>query len=363
MRPLFVAMLFSALPLVAVSAEDKVVHVYNWSDYVAENTLADFTKATGIKVVYDVYDANEVLETKLLAGGSGYDVVFPSARPNGERLVKGKLLKALDKTKLPNFANLDPAILAALIDVDAGNAHLVPYMWGTTGIGYNVDKVKAALGPNAVVDSWRILFDPATSGKLKGCGISVLDDEIEAFAAALMFQGKDLNSAKPADIDGVAKLYAGIRPNIKYFNSSQYINDLANGDLCIAMGYNGDVLQARDRAAEVKRGVKIQYAIPREGAVRWIDTAAIPNDAPHPNNAHTFINYLLDPKVIAAVSNYVSYANANLKSKPLLDPSVRNDPGIYPPPAVEAKLKTTRVHSPAEKRLRVRAWTRIKTGR
>lgn len=344
-------------------AKDAQVNVYNWSDYVAETTLKDFTKATGIKVVYDVYDANEVLETKLLAGGSGYDVVFPSARPNGERLLKANLLLALDKKRLPNYANLDPAILSALADADPANKHLVPYMWGTTGIGYNVDKVKKALGPNAVIDSWSVLFDPVATAKLKSCGISFLDDEIEAFAAALILKGRDINSAAPADVATVAQMYAGVRPNIKYFQSSQYINDLANGDLCIAMGYNGDVLQARDRAREVKRGVNIRYVIPREGAVRWIDTAAIPIDAPHPNNAHRFINYLLDPKVIAAISNHVSYANANSASKSLLDPAVRNDPGIYPPPAVEAKLKTTRVHSAADKRLRVRAWTKIKTGR
>ncbi len=344
-------------------AEEAFVNVYNWSDYVAESTLADFTKQSGIKVVYDVYDSNEVLETKLLAGGSGYDVVFPSARPNGERLVKGGMLKALDFKQLPNYKHLDRAILAALTDADPGNAHLVPYMWGTTGIGYNVEKVRAALGENASVDSWAVLFDPASAAKLKGCGISFLDDEIEAFAAALIYQGRDLNSAKPADIQSVSTLYTAIRPSIKYFQSSQYINDLANGDICIAMGYSGDVLQARDRAAEVKRGVTIRYLIPREGAVRWIDTAAIPLDAPHPNNAHRFINFLLDPTVITAISNTVSYANANSTSKPLLDKAVGLDPGIYPPPPVEAKLRTTRVHSSAEKRLRVRAWTRIKTGK
>lgn len=360
LRFLLAIALSLALP---AHAEDPVVNVYNWSDYVAETTLADFSKATGIKVVYDVYDANEVLETKLLAGGSGYDVVFPSARPNGERLVKGGMLRALDLKLLPNHKNLDKAILAALVDADPGNRHLVPYMWGTTGIGYNVDKVKAALGASTAIDSWRVLFDPASAAKLKGCGISFLDDEIEAFAAALLFQGRDINATGAAEIADVAKLYAQIRPNIKYFQSSQYINDLANGDLCIAMGYNGDVLQARDRAAEVKRGVNIRYVIPREGAVRWIDTAAIPADAPHPLNAHKFINYLLDPKVIAAISNHVSYANANAASKPLVDSAVRDDPGIYPPAAVEAKLKTTRVLSSAEKRARVRAWTKIKTGR
>ena len=343
--------------------QDKVVHVYNWSDYVAEDTVAQFEKATGIRVVYDVYDSNEMLEAKLVTGGSGYDVVFPSARPFAQRQIAAGIYAPLDKSKLTHLSDIDPALLKALNDVDPGNAHSVPYMWGTTGLGINVAKVKEALGENAALDSWSLLFDPANAEKLAKCGISVLDDDQETFAAALMWRGVDPNSQDPAQIETVKSAYAPIHSSIRYFNSSKYIDDLANGDLCLAMGYSGDVLQAQDRASEAGNGVEIQYVIPKEGAVRWFDLMAIPKDAPHPDNALAFIDYLMKPEVIAAITGYVGYANPNMAATALLDPEIANDPGIYPPAEVVAKLIDPVSLPETLQRERVRAWTTIKSGR
>jgi putrescine transport system substrate-binding protein len=342
--------------------DEKVVYVYNWSDYVAEDTLANFEKATGIKVVYDVYDANEMLETKLMAGASGYDVVFPSARPFAQRHIVAGVYAPLDKSKLGNLGNLDPGLLAALEDVDPGNAHTVPYMWGTTGLGINVAKVKEALGEDVALDSWNLLFDPANAEKLAACGISVLDDEQEAFAAALIHAGRDPNGTGGDETQVVVDAYARIRPHIRYFNSSRYIDDLANGDVCLAMGYSGDVFMASDRAEEAENGMEIRYVIPKEGAVRWFDLIAIPKDAPHADNAHAFINYLLQPDVAAGITNYVAYANPNTAATPLVDPEISGDPAIYPPAEVMANLVDPATLAPEVTRERVRAWTTIKTG-
>jgi len=347
----------------AATAQERVVNVYNWSDYITDSALKAFTAETGIKLVYDVYDNNEVLTAKLLAGKSGYDVVFPSARPFAARMISSGLFMPLDRSKLPNWKNLDPAILSGLASIDAGNAHVMPYMWGTTGIGYNVEKVQAALGKDFVVDSWNILFDPAVVSKLASCGVAILDDEIEGLGAALILRGKLPKSGKPADLVEVVDIYAKVRPHIRYFSSSRYIDDLANGDVCVAMGYSGDVLQARDRAEEAANGVKIAYVIPKEGAIRWVDVAAIPKDAPHAADAHIFIDYLMRPEVIAEVTNSVTYANANLPSIEKIDAKIRNDKGIYPAPDVAAKLIDDTTPLPNEQRPRVRAWTRIKTGR
>jgi putrescine transport system substrate-binding protein len=345
------------------NAEDKVVYVYNWSDYIAEDTLAKFEAATGIKVVYDVYDANEMLETKLLAGASGYDVVFPSARPFAQRHIQANVYAPLDKAALTRYANLDPALLQGLQDVDPGNAHTVPYMWGTTGLGINVAKVREALGDDVPLDSWNLLFDPANAAKLAACGISVLDDEQEAFAAALIYRGRDPNALTGDETQVVVDTYAPVRQHIRYFNSSKYIDDLANGDLCLVMGYSGDVFLAGDRAEEAENGVEIQYIIPKEGAVRWFDLIAIPADAPHKANAHAFIDYLLDPEVAAGITNYVAYASPNTAAMPLVDPEIAADPGIYPPAEVLAKLVDPVTLPQETTRERVRAWTTIKTGR
>ena len=351
----------SALP--ASAAESPVLHVYNWSDYIADEVLEQFQAETGIRVVYDVYDANEVLEAKLLAGRSGYDLVFPTARPFAQRHIQAGIYRPLDRDSLPNYGNLDPVIMKNLSQVDPGNAYVVPYMWGTTSIGYNVEKVKAALGAEVPVDSWALLFDLDNAKRLADCGISLLDDPTEVLSAALIYLGKDPNSTADDDLAAATRLLQRIRPFVRYFHSSQYINDLANGDLCVAHGYSGDVLQARDRADEAANGVKIALTIPREGAIVAIDVMAVPADAPHPGNAHRFIDFLLRPEVIAQITDYVAFANPNLASLPLLDPAVRNDPGIFPPPEIMERLVSAAELSPTSQRARTRAWTRIKAGR
>jgi putrescine transport system substrate-binding protein len=343
-----------------VAAEEAVLNVYNWSDYMPDEVQKRFEQETGIRLVYDVYDSNEMLEAKLMAGASGYDVVFPSARPFAQRHIQSQLYLPLDKSKLPNWKNLDAAILKSLEDVDPGNAHLMPYMWGTTGIGYNVDAVTKRLGGG--IDSWAAIFDPAQAAKLKDCGISVLDDQQEGFGASLIYLGRDPNGVGGGEVAAVTEVFGKARPFVRYFNSSKYIDDLANGEICVAMGYNGDVLQARDRAAEANNNVQIAYAVPKEGALRWVDSAAIPVDAPHPANAHVFINYLMQPDVIAAISNYVAYANANSAATAQVDAEVRDDPGIYPSAEVVAKLTDPRNLPNDESRARERAWTTIKSG-
>lgn len=341
---------------------EKVVYVYNWSDYIAEDTIANFEAETGIKVVYDVYDNNEMLEAKLMAGASGYDLVFPSARPFAQRHIQAGVYAPLDKSKLSNLGNLDAGLLQGLQDVDPGNAHALPYMWGTTGLGINVAKVKEVLGEDAPLDSWSLLFDPGNAEKLAACGISVLDDEQEAFAAALIWRGMDANALTGAETQAVTDAFAAIRPHVRYFNSSKYIDDLANGDICLAMGYSGDVFLAGDRAEESGNGVEIQYIIPKEGAVRWVDLMAIPKDAPHADNAHALMDYLLKPEVAAGITNYVAYASPNTAATPLVDPEISGDPGVYPPAEVLAKLVDPVTLPPETTRERVRAWTTIKTG-
>lgn len=347
----------------AIAAEEPVLHVYNWSDYIADEVLEQFQTETGIKVVYDVYDSNEVLEAKLLAGHSGYDLVFPTARPFAQRHIKVGIYQKLDKTKLGNYGNLDPVIMRGLTDLDPDNAHAVPYMWGTTSIGINVAKVKERLGDDAPTDTWALIFDPEKSARLADCGISLLDDPTEVFSAALVYLGKDPNSTAKADLDAATALLQKVRPNIRYFHSSQYINDLANGDLCVAHGYSGDILQARDRAAEANNGVEVALKIPHEGAILFVDVMVIPADAKHPDNAHTLIDFLLRPEVVAKITDYVGYANANTASLPLLDPEVRNNPGIFPDQAVLERLVAPAELAPADQRARTRAWTRIKAGR
>jgi len=354
----------TALGLAACSPGDQpVVHVYNWSDYIADSVIERFEEQTGIRVVYDVYDANEILEAKLLAGRSGYDVIFPTAHPFAERHIMAGLYRPLDFALVPNREHLDPILMRRLASADPGNRHTVPYMWGTTGIGYNVEKVTSILGEDAEFDTWSLLFDPEIAEQLAGCGIAVLDDEGEAIAAALLYLGLDPNTTDPADIQAAADAFLQIRPHIRYFHASRYINDLANGDICIAHGYSGDVIQARDRAEEVGRGVEIEYVIPREGAVLWFDLMAIPADAPHPENAHAFIDFLMVPENIAEITNEVAYANANLAATQWVDPEIRDDPGVYPTGELRERLVTLDPLPDDIQRARVRTWTQIKTGR
>lgn len=343
----------------AAGAEEARLHVYNWSDYIAPDTIANFEKETGIAVTYDVYDGNEVLEAKLLAGRSGYDIVVPSASPFMARQIVAGAYLPLDKSKLPNLRNLDPRIVALAASADL---HGVPYLWSVTGIGYNVAMVERALGESAPRDSLALLFDPALAAKLARCGIELLDTPQELVPAALAYLGIEPTSRDPGDLGRAMALIGRVRPYVRRFHSSQYINDLASGDICIALGYSGDVIQARNRASEAESGVEIAFRAPREGAQMSIDMLGIPGDAPHPDNAHRFIDYMLRPEVAAAISNSVSYPTPNLAATGLVKPEIRDDPGIYPPDSVRRLLYIDRPAPRAYERARVRAWNRMKSG-
>ena len=341
-------------------SEEKIVNVYNWSDYVAPTTVADFESRTGIKVNLDTYDSNEVLETKLLTGNTGYDVVFPSAI-YFERQVKAGVFQKLDKSKLPNLPNLDPEIMGRLAIYDPGNEHGIGYMWGTIGIGYNPQMVKKVLGTD-VIDSWGALFNPDQASKLATCGLTLLDSPEDVSAGAKIYLGIDLNSESAEDLARVESLLAAVRPHVRYFDSAQHRNDLASGEICVAFLWNGDLLQARGAAAAAGSPVHLAYALPREGSGIWLDAVAIPADAPHPQNAHAFLNYLMEPEVIAAVSNAIGYANINAASRPLVRAELLEDPAAYPPAETMHALQTPTARSQAYSRELNRAWTRIKTG-
>ncbi|WP_370462620.1 extracellular solute-binding protein [Pseudomaricurvus sp. HS19] len=344
-------------------AADKTLNVYNWSDYIAEDTLPTFEKETGVKVTYDVFDSNDVLEAKLLSGKTGYDVVVPSSTFLA-RQIKAGVFQKLDMSKLPNHKNLDPAMMAKLAELDPGNAYAVPYLWGTTGIGINVAKVKERLGEDFPVDTWDIVFKPELAAKLADCGITVLDAYDEVVPTVLNYIGEDPKSQDQKVLKKkVAPVLDAIRPYVRYFHSSQYINDLANGDVCVSIGWSGDILQAVDRAAEADNGVEVAYIIPKEGAGLWFDMLAIPKDAGSVDEAHKFLNYLMDPKVMAGVSNYVWYPNAVPASKPMIDEEITSDPAIYPTPEVEAKLFTFPVYEPKFDRAGTRMWTALKAGK
>jgi len=352
--------------LMAVStgtmAEQKTLNVYNWSDYISADTVPNFEKQSGIKVVYDVFDSNEVLEGLLMVGSSGYDVVVPSSSFLARQLEAG-VFQPLDKSKLPNYKNLDPELMKKLEQHDPGNKYAIPYLWATTGIGYNVEKVKAALGKDAPVDSWDLVLKPENLEKLKSCGVSFLDAPEEIFATVLNYLGKDPNSSDAKEYSGAATgLLLKLRPNIRYFHSSQYINDLANGNICVAVGWAGDILQAKQRAKEAKNGVDIAYSIPKEGALAFFDMLAIPKDAKNVDEAYQFINYLMEPKVIADISNKMFYASGNKASLPLVEADIRNNPGIYPTEATMAKLFILKVQDQKIDRVRTRAWTKVKSG-
>jgi putrescine transport system substrate-binding protein len=341
--------------------EEKVLNVYNWSDYIAEDTLANFEKETGIKVTYDVFDSNEILETKLVTGNTGYDLVVPSLSFLARQIQAG-VFQPLDRSKLTNYGNLDPKLMATIAELDKDNAHSVPYLWGTTGIGYNVGKVKEVLGENAPVDSWAMVFEPENLKKLSKCGVAFLDTPSEMIPPMLNYLGEQPNSFDEAVIQKAVDRFQQLRPHITYFHSSQYINDIANGDICVAVGWSGDIFQARDRADEAAKGVEIAYSIPKEGAPLWFDMMAIPKDAKHPDNAHKFINYLMRPEVMAGISNYVSYASGVQASLPLVDEEVKSNPGVYPSDEVMAKLFTLAVLPPEVDRNFNRHWTTLKTG-
>jgi putrescine transport system substrate-binding protein len=355
------ALLAAAGLTIAVGAQAAgTVHIYNWSDYIGESTLADFQKETGIKPVYDVFDSNETLEGKLLAGRTGYDVVVPSNHFLGKQIKAGAFQK-LDRAQLSNYSNLDPALLKRLEQNDPGNLYAVPYLWGTNGIGYNVDKVKAVLGVDKI-DSWGVLFEPENIKKLQSCGVAFLDSADEMMPTVLNYMGLDANSTNPKDYKKATDKLLAVRPYVTYFHSSKYIGDLANGDICVAIGFSGDIFQAKNRAAEAKKGVNIAYTVPKEGGALWFDMLAIPKDSSNVKQAHAFINYLLKPEVIAQVSDSVGYANPNPGSDKLMDQSIRTDESVYPPQAVIDKAYVSTELPPNIQRLMTRSWTKVKSG-
>lgn len=359
-RLISVAVMLAASTVLA-TAQDRVVNVYNWSDYIDEDILAEFTAETGIKVVYDVFDSNEVLETKLLAGSTGYDIVVPTGTFLANQ-IKAGVFQKLDKSKLPNLENMDPAISERLEKYDPGNEYAINYMWGTTGLGINMDMVKERLGADAELNTWDLLFDEATVSKLADCGIFVLDAPTELVPAALNFMGMDPDLKDQESIDKAKELLLKVRPHVRKYHSSEYINALANGDICLAVGWSGDILQARDRAAEADAGVNVEYTIPKEGALMWFDNMAIPTDAANVEEAHEFLNYIMKPEVMAKASNYVYYANGNAASKEFLEEGVIGDPAIYPSEETVARLYTVSPDSAREKRILNRAWTAVKSG-
>jgi len=344
----------------SAAGEEKVLHVYNWTDYIGPSTIADFEARTGIKVVYDTYDASEVVETKLLTGNSGYDVVVVSSGPT-LRLVGAGTLQKLDRSKLQNLANLDPRIMQLVTAHDPGNAHVIPYLLGTTGIGYNPDKVEQVLGTRTI-DSLAAVFDPAIASRLAKCGVTWLDAPADMFQLAFIYLGLDANSHRPEDRVAAEALLLRARPYVRYFHSSQYLNDLASGEVCVSVGWSGALQQARVRGAEAAEPVDVVYVIPKEGAPVWSDMVAIPIDAPHPEHAYAFLDYLMEPEVIAGVTNLVGQANANAASLPYVAEAIREDPSIYPTDEVFKRLTIDRSWSQKQMREIGRAWNRNKAG-
>jgi putrescine transport system substrate-binding protein len=337
-----------------------VLNLYIWSDYLAPDTIASFEKQTGVKVHVSYFDTNETMEARVLTGSSGFDVVVPTA-PYLQRQIRSGAYLSLDKSKLPNLANLDPAIMSRVALNDPGNAHAVVYAWGTYGIGYNVKMVAEAL-PDAPLNSWRLIFDPAYAARLAKCGINLLDAPAGVVRLVLKYLGKDPNAPTAADLADVDSVLSKIRPYIRTIDSVRGIEAMANGDICVGLGYNGDFVQARNRANEAKNGIKIGYAIPEEGSLLWFDMLAIPRDAPNVANAHLFINYLMTPRVIANISNFIGFANANSAATPLLDAAIAADPIIYPPRDQQQRLFVQSQDSPEQSRAITRIWQKFKTG-
>jgi putrescine transport system substrate-binding protein len=367
MRRAFV-LAFGALALSGAFTEradaqvGSVVNVYNWSDYIDPTVLEEFSKETGIRVRYDTFESNDTLETKLLAGRSGYDVVVPTAYFL-QRQIKAGVFQKLDKSKLPNLAHVWPDIARRLAAYDPGNQHAVNYMWGTTGIGYNVKKAREILGADGRIDSWDIVFKPENISKFKSCGVDMLDSSDDILPTALNYLGLNPNSKEQKDLERAADLVMKVRPYVRKFNSSEFLNALATGEICLVVGWSGDIKQAQKRAADAKGGVEIGYAIPETGAQMWFDNLAIPKDARNVAEAHAFINYLLKPEVAAKNSNLIAYANGNLTSQKLIDKAILEDRTIYPDEETMKRLYTITAHDQRTQRLMNRLWTRIKTGR
>lgn len=344
----------------AAKADEQIVNVYNWGNSIGKDTIANFEKATGIKVVYQEFDSNDTLQAKLLSGNSGYDVVVPSDMYWARQMQAG-IFQKIDKSKIPNYAHLDPTIMKILTQDDPGNQYGIPWSWGSDGIGVNVEKVKAALGNDVPLDSWSLLFDPKYAQKLKGCGISLLDSPLDVFGMALFYLKKDPNTTNPADYQAAYEMLKGIRPYITQFNSASYINDLAGGDICIALGWSGDVNSARLAAEAAKKSYHIKYLIPSEGTALWFDMMAIPKDAPHPENAAKFINFVISAQEAANLTNYTSYPSAVPDAKALVRPEVLADPAVFPPPEVYRKMFVSKPMTAELTRLQNRLWAKLKT--
>jgi len=343
-------------------AEEAKLNIYNWNDYISPETVPAFEKATGIKVTYDLYDANETLEAKLSAGSSGYDLVVPTLVPFGARQIKAGFFQTLDKSKLPNYSHVDQGLLKRMEAYDAGNQYLIPYLTGMVGIAYNVDKIKKIM-PDAPVDSLSLMFDPEVLAKFKDCGVTMLDSPTETFPAALKYLGIDPNSQSTADLQKAADALFKIRPFIRKYDSSEYINALANGDTCIAWGYSSDIQIAKHRAMEAGKGVHIAFSIPKEGAQRYIDSMGIPKDAPHPEAALKFMNFIMQPEEMAKTTNMIYVQSGNADAKKFVSPEIANDKSIFTTPEVEASIYTVVPSTPDVDRARTRFWTRVKTGR
>lgn len=366
MQKLFKAIFLSTCLIIKLCspalAEEKKLNIYNWSDYIAPDTIKKFEEETGIDVIYDVFDSNEILEAKLFSGNTGYDIVAPTAIPFLARQINANVLLPLDKSLLKNYNNLDPIIMKQLESADPENKHAIPWMWGTTGFGYNVEKIKEIL-PNAPTDSLAMFYDKEVISKLSQCGVSILDTPDDVIPTTLAYLGHGLINKENDKLKQAANTLKNIRPFVKYFHSSQYINDLANGDLCLAMGWSGDILQARDRAKEANQNFTIDYVIPKEGSVIWVDVLAIPKTAPHPKNAHLFLDFIMRPEIAADQTNEIAYANGNAKSLEYIEQDIKNDPGIYPSEKLKQTFKIDILTDEQYYRTRTRAWTKMKTGR
>jgi putrescine transport system substrate-binding protein len=341
-------------------AEQKRLNIYNWADFIGTKTLQRFERETGIKVVYDIYDAEETMDAKMLTGGSGYDIV--SASTNFfSRQIKAGVYRPLDKRKLPNWKNLDPAVLAMQLPMDPGNAHAVPYLHAINGFAYNVEMIKARM-PNAPLGSLDMIFKPEVVRRFADCGVSLLDSPDDVIQLGLVYLGLDPNSRKREDFEAVQKMLAKVRPYIRKFDSVEYMNSLADKDLCIAMSWSSDYANIMARARESGTNVKLAFTIPKEGAALSFSSLLIPADAPHPEAAHKFLNYIMRPEVIAEITNEIYYGNSNLAARALVRPEILNDPAIYPDERVKARLYNTEELDMATQRVRTRVWTRITTG-
>ncbi|MGF6514154.1 putrescine transport system substrate-binding protein [Pseudomonas sp. BT76 TE3572] len=360
MRVKNISLMVVLTTLSAATYADEVVNISNWNGYIADDTLVTFTKETGIKATYDIHDSNEVLESKLMTGNTGYDVVSPSNHFLS-RLIKAGAVQKLDKSQLPNWKNLDPALMKKLEVNDPGNQYGYPYMWGTAGIGYNVEKIKAIFGNTDVTHSWNLFFDENNIKKLSQCGVAIIDNPTQILPITLNYLGLPPHSHEPADYKKAEQALLKIRPYVQYFHASKYISDLANGNVCAVIGFNGDIVQAAASAKEANNGIDIAYSIPDEGSTLWFDMVVMPKSAPHEKNGYAYMNCLLTPQVIANISNSIHYANPNLAADEYVTPVVKQDLAIYPPKSVLDKLFTVEELPAAIARLSTRLWTKLKT--